>query len=74
MKFGEVQSHLQSGGCIARECWSDYPHKAFYAKQIDCMIVVDVDNKIQQSALFDCQVMANDWYIKKDDKTTDTSS
>jgi len=74
MKFGEIQSALKDGKCVARKSWSDFPHKAFYAKQIGTVLIVDCNNKVMQSELFECQIMADDWYVVKENKNKDEVS
>ena len=61
--FGEVQEHLLKGGCVRRSVWNESPHKAFYAKQIDSIIIVDSNNIVLMSGILECQVMATDWEI-----------
>lgn len=63
MKFKDIQEHLYSGGFVKRESWNDYPNRAFWCKQIDRFIVLDINNKIMQDILLDCQIMAEDWII-----------
>jgi len=63
MKFSEVQHYLEDGLCIRRNSWNESPHRAFYVPQIKSILVVDINNKVMQDVLFECQVMANDWEL-----------
>ena len=66
MKFMDIQKDLEEGKSISRECWVDYPHRAFYVDQIKTILIVDINNEIFQNKPLDCQIMADDWYVIKE--------
>ena len=65
LTFGEVREHLLSGGSVKRKGWTEYPHKAFYAPQIESMIVVNINNEPVYPYSFEQCMMSDDLEIIK---------